>query len=303
MTFSRSFAILCLAGIMSTPSFCSFNPADDPAYKSASGLLAKTKADEKQLSLMGFRLSALPPEIFAFHKVTSLDLADNCLIELPEEVLKMKSLRWLLLEGNRLSSIPSKIYLLENLTVLNLRNNQFSQLPLEIGFLFSLEALDVGQNLLSTLPPQMNRLKKLKTLDISSNRFETFPEVVVELFALKALYASNNQLSWLPIGLGFRADLEQLDLSHNHLTGIPEIVVLCLPHLRMFNLMDNQITALPKGMSNMHSLRALYIQGNQIAELPSDFAKLVNVTLSHQNADARNVWQFLLLERKIPSKL
>ncbi|MEZ4431662.1 MAG: leucine-rich repeat domain-containing protein [bacterium] len=93
----------------------------------------------------------LPPELYDFTELTSLDL-----------------------HGCRISALPHGISALRNLRVLDLRGNFLSALPDDFGDLASLEELHLGNNRFDVFPTaQLTRLTALRRLTFVGNRGPT----------------------------------------------------------------------------------------------------------------------------------
>jgi mRNA deadenylase 3'-5' endonuclease subunit Ccr4 len=92
--------------------------------------------------------------------LTGLYLANNRLVDLPEELSTCKSLAILDLSSNRLRKLPKCITSLTALTHLGLSDNRLVELPLELGRLIRLEVLGLeGADIMrmSTPPPSVVR--------------------------------------------------------------------------------------------------------------------------------------------------
>src|ERR1035437_2244363 len=62
-------------------------------------------------------------------KVYKLNLSNKGLTEFPVEILKLKELRYLILDSNQITNIPSQINDLQKLKYLSLSNNTIQELP------------------------------------------------------------------------------------------------------------------------------------------------------------------------------
>ena len=137
----------------------------------------------------------------AKYKIKTLYLSKIKLTELPIEVGKLKSLKYLEIRNNLLTNLPGEIGQLTNLTYLLLRDNNLSGLPAEI-----------------------RQLTNLKRLDVSKNSFPSLPVEIIKIIKLKRLDLSNNSLSSLPAEIGQLTNLTELDLRNNSLEIPPEII-------------------------------------------------------------------------------
>ncbi len=119
---------------------------------------------------------------------------------------------------------PHEILRLKSLKHLVLRRNNIARLPKEIGFFSNLEYLDLRLNELETLPNAIGLLLKLKNLNVSSNNLMTIPDSIGELVMLKNLILNNNKLKSIPKTIENLHSLKSLHLKANHWITIPENV-------------------------------------------------------------------------------
>jgi Leucine-rich repeat (LRR) protein len=80
------------------------------------------------LSLAGFDLHSIPPEIGYLTSLVKIDLSGNEIKELPKEIFQITDLEILDLSANLLSDLPiDEIDNLKKLRILNISNNQFKK--------------------------------------------------------------------------------------------------------------------------------------------------------------------------------
>ena len=131
----------------------------------------------------------------AVHAVTRLDLSNNQLVELPESVWSMQSLKSLNLAQNKLESLPAAV-----------------AAPKRIG-LSSLRL--AGRGPLYNCPA-------LEEVFLQDNRLQTLPAALfLGLKALTCLDVSNNKLQYLPFEMWHATALKEFNLSFNLLTELP----------------------------------------------------------------------------------
>jgi internalin A len=99
--------------------------------------------------------------------------------QVPSEVWRCSSLRYLHLEGNQLSSLPAELGQLTALQQLSLIGNRLSSLPAELGQLTALQVLSLHHNQLSSLPAELGQLTALQQLDLSGNPLQSPPPEIV----------------------------------------------------------------------------------------------------------------------------
>ena len=129
----------------------------------------------------------------AVHAITRLDLSNNELIEVPECIWTMQSLRSLNLAQNKLESLPSTVHKKIGLSALkSFSRNALYNCPL-------LEEVFLQDNRLEVLPVALfSSLKALTTLDVSNNKLQSLPFEMWTSPSLKELNLSFNLLSELP---------------------------------------------------------------------------------------------------------
>lgn len=104
--------------------------------------------------------------------LSSLDLSNQNLSQLPSDVLSRSDLIELDISNNNLSgALPAEIKNLNKLKVLKANNNIMTGVPAEIGQMLNLEILDLSNNQLTGLPYELGNLKNLKTFNISGNAY------------------------------------------------------------------------------------------------------------------------------------
>ncbi len=125
----------------------------------------------KVIDLSGLYLTRLPSDIFGifshpdyFKLPLALCVANNCLSQLPLDLIRLVNLRVLDLSNNKISAIPVNIHVLSELETFLLANNSLSTLPVELIRLPKLSTLDVRRNNLGALPEELAgaKLKRSK---------------------------------------------------------------------------------------------------------------------------------------------
>src|SRR6266568_6393702 len=145
--------------------------------------MPKTTSDQKVVAFLAKkRIDKQRCKYDKRGKLTSLDLSDLQLAELPREIGQLTNLQTLSLEDNQLTQLPPEIGQLTNLQTLALEGNQLRQLPPEIGRLTNLQTLALESNQLTQLPPEISQLTNLQTLSFTDNPnlLTPPPEIVVQ---------------------------------------------------------------------------------------------------------------------------
>ena len=165
--------------------------------------------------------------------------------------------------------LPTSIGNFKALESLKLNHAALKYLPDSIGDLKSLKILDLEGNDIKSLPDSIGDLTSLETLNLSENTLDTLPESIGKLTSLKQLYLKGNQLSHLPGSISNLQSLSVLDLSSNKFSS----------HLDRKKIRSNKIiTDLPDSLSELTSLKKLYLDGNYLKILPEMITHLPSLT-------------------------
>lgn len=127
------------------------------------------------------------------------------------------------LSNQNLGEVPSEIGKLTNLRVLNLEHNNLTVLPEEIGFLKNLTTLVLNSNLLKTLPLSMKNLSNLMKLEVNRNDLDELPDFFEDMTNLRGIYAKKNRLNSLPNSLK-SSNIQVLDVRQNGFNAIPPLI-------------------------------------------------------------------------------
>jgi len=117
-----------------------------------------------------------------------------------------------------------------------------------------IETLLLNHNRLNVLPSPIKEFINLKVLDLSSNCLTSLPEALAQL-PLVTLIAKNNLLT--------NKSLPKSFLSKNHVSSLKEL-----------NLSGNLLNHFPEQVTELRSLRYLYIGGNKIQAISKDIWKM-----------------------------
>uniref|UniRef100_A0A2K6GBA0 Leucine rich repeat containing 69 n=1 Tax=Propithecus coquereli TaxID=379532 RepID=A0A2K6GBA0_PROCO len=148
----------------------------------------------KKLHLFGNKICRFAPGACdGLQNLILLNLNKNQLTWLPQEVSRLKRLKYLSINHNQLASIPRELCFLGNLSELQLNYNNLICIPREIGLLKKLQKLFLVRNDIETLPEEICELKKLRILDIAGNLIQIFPSGFQNL-KLREFYSEGNPL-------------------------------------------------------------------------------------------------------------
>uniref|UniRef100_A0A8D2L1Q5 Leucine rich repeats and calponin homology domain containing 2 n=1 Tax=Varanus komodoensis TaxID=61221 RepID=A0A8D2L1Q5_VARKO len=195
-----------------------------------------------------------------FFLFSILDLSKNRFAEIPPDVWQFAPLETLNLYHNCIKSIPEAIRNLQMLTYLNISRNLLSTLPKYL-FDLPLKVLVVSNNKLVSIPEEIGKLRDLMELDVSCNEIQVLPQQIGKLQSLKELNLRRNNLHMLPDELG-DLPLVKLDFSCNKVTEIP----ICYRKLRQLQviILDNNPMQMPPAQiclkGKVHIFKFLSIQ-------------------------------------------
>lgn len=132
-------------------------------------------------------------------KITSLDLSNKGLTEIPNEIFDCLNLKKLFLSNNNLTQIPKKIDLLSKLEILDISKNNLKQLHAGLFNLKYLKTLVLSRNQIKSIPKQIKDLKYLKILILNHNKIKDIGGICI-LPNLIRIDISNNEIEsfkWL----------------------------------------------------------------------------------------------------------
>uniref|UniRef100_A0A8C6YND0 Leucine rich repeats and calponin homology domain containing 2 n=1 Tax=Nothoprocta perdicaria TaxID=30464 RepID=A0A8C6YND0_NOTPE len=212
------------------------------------------------LCLSGRKLRDFPGGGYDLSDTTQADLSKNRFTEIPPDVWLFAPLETLNLYHNCIKSIPESIKNLQMLTYLNISRNLLSTLPKYL-FDLPLKVLVVSNNKLVSIPEEIGKLRDLMELDISCNELQVLPQQIGKLQSLRELNIRRNNLHMLPDELG-DLPLVKLDFSCNKITEIP-ICYRKLRHLQVIVLDNNPMQIPPAQIclkGKVHIFKFLSIQ-------------------------------------------
>lgn len=118
----------------------------------------------------------------------------------------------------------------------------------------------------------VEQFPKLRTLHMKDFALNEIPAFIGSLRHLSELRLSNCAVTLNSTGHDVLKSLRMLrllDLSHNPLAVAPELQTL--PALRDVSLVDSGLVSLPEGIAEHPTLRTLYLNDNNITQLPQAF--------------------------------
>ncbi|WP_426586199.1 COR domain-containing protein [Mucilaginibacter sp. R-33] len=174
----------------------------------------------------------------------TIDLSTQNLIEVPDELLKIRFIKRLNLSGNPLEKLPDWLCEFENLELLDLKDCR-----------------------LKTLFPEISKLKNLRVLYLSRNDLTELPVGISDLDNLNLLFAKSNKITHLP---NWAFNIQTVDYDGNPVVD---------PPLEIYNrgseAILNYIREKAKGTKKIYEAKLLIV-GEPGAGKTSLMRKLIN---------------------------
>jgi hypothetical protein len=159
-----------------------------------------------------------------------------------------RSAHQLNLRSRALDALPEAVGEMTHVAMVYLGQNELTEVPAVLGRLGTLVALELGPNPLTELPEELfAQLGKLTDLDIKGTQIERLPE----------------SLTKMPLRKLTLDDLPQLDLAQSL------AVAARIPTLRWLSLQRCSLANVPDGITALVQLERLYLNDNDITELPA----------------------------------
>lgn len=134
----------------------------------------------------GSNRASFPSEIYDYPNLTSLQLRNNYLTEVPE-LSKSNHLKELEVSCNQIEEIPQN---LKNLNSLLINDNKITKIPTNLSTFNKLEVLELNDNLISEIPQEIGDCQTIKILKLGNNKITKVPKSFknlknkLELFSL-----------------------------------------------------------------------------------------------------------------------
>lgn len=246
----------------------------------------------EKLRLTGNQLEFLPDQFGELESLKSLTADENVLQKLPKTFGLLENLEELELGCNCISLILEGFGMLKSLKVLNLSNNKISVLPEAFGSLPNLQVLDLSANNIKFLPSKFSSCHCLEKFYSDSNLLQVLPDWVSDLSNIIEFSVKDNQLQSQALSESFPQNckrLKHLDMSGNFMSKLPDSLggLQNLEFLHLGSVIGelerrnfqngNWLPDIPKSVCELRHLRELYLDENQLTELPEDFGNLTSL--------------------------
>ena len=205
-----------------------------------------------------------------------INLSYAGLKEIPAFIFDAVNVERLILDHNDIRKLPKELSGLKKLRYISWTNNGLDDFWwIRIGDLDQIETLNLSDNTLKRVPAGIRKLDGLKNLVLDQNLFEEFPvrrlarnENITKLVMNRCAWmnieeAPYEKLAFVEELLLNRCSIKSIHSSFYQMSGLKELQML-----------HNDLTTLPAGISGMKNLSKLSFYKNELSELPSDFFDL-----------------------------
>jgi len=230
-----------------------------------------------------------------YYKITEANLINLGLLHLPESISYLDSLTTLDISNNQLTDLPDATC---SLDVIDGDNFLFTDnLLCEASVLppciieiidFTEQKCDVAyddydfqfiQELILANKIDTNSISAVNeiydnvhwTTTENKNEFNQF------ILRINKLEWNNQNISIIPDQIGFLDSLNWLELENNKIDTIPGTISM-LSKLEIFQIYSNELKYLPEGIRHLSNLKELHIHDNLLDTLAFDFSKLTSLS-------------------------
>ncbi|KAH9817397.1 leucine-rich repeat-containing protein 40-like [Teratosphaeria destructans] len=193
---------------------------------------------------------------------------NNIAGSLPTNICGLRHLEVLDVQANKILDLPEALHELVSLRVLNLAGNQMTTVPMDSLHDLPLIELDVSSNaLIASLWP-LGSIKSHPTLQVLNVANNSLASLVfaegLGLPHLKVLDVTNNRLTVLPPVLGW-TELITLAAGDNKIPELPSGFA-SLTNLRNVNFSSNELRLIDSEIARMESLESLILASNPLRD-------------------------------------
>jgi internalin A len=269
-------------------------------------------------------LSSLPPKLFEFSNLTTLELINCRIYKLPRKLAKLKKLNQLAIytdqSGKRIKlarnksihtlvigspHLPKNYRAFKVLHRLDLSRNNLTDFPMIRGCKklkelslrdnrltlenqkaksTTLEVLELQKNQIKAVPASIAQFPNLKRLVLNYNAIERVTEKLALLTKLEQVGFYSNQLKEVPDALYNLTSLKEIDLYYNQIERLDERASQW-KKLEVLYLSNNKLISLPDNLGELTHLRELYLHNNRLSSLPETLQQLTNLKVLRVNSN------------------
>ncbi len=208
-----------------------------------------------------------------------INLSYAGLKEIPDIIYNAINVERLILDHNDIRKLPNKLCRLKRLKYISWTNNGLDDFWwIRIGNLDQIETLILSDNTLKRVPIGIRKLDGLKNLVLDQNLFEEFPvRRLARNQNIRKLVM--NRCAWMKIAAAPYEKLSLIEGLHLNRCNISSIhpSFYQLSGLKELQMLHNDLTMLPDGVSGMENLSKLSFYKNKLSQLPLDFFELTKL--------------------------
>jgi Leucine-rich repeat (LRR) protein len=230
------------------------------------------------LNICNDSIENIPPEIGNLKKLRQLCIVGENITSLPGTIAELP-LVTMELCCPKLESLPASFSNLKKLAALDIGNCNFSALPCLLCDLPELAKLMIGMEItfqgpytkLTKIPENIGNLKKLRILDLEDTSIRKIPESLGDC-PLEYLKISGD-FQTIPETFGNLAALEELHIEADTMQTLPGSIGKC-GALKIFDLKSDEIRELPASLGKLTNLEQFYIDAFNLEKIPDIFGDL-----------------------------
>ncbi|KAH3759628.1 villin 1 S-like [Pelomyxa schiedti] len=270
------------------------------------------RSTASSLHLGNRKLKEIPPDVYQHAATLSIiNLSCNDIVSLVG-ISRLKCLTSIDVSENKISELPTEFFQLRDLLFLKLSRNVLSSLG-PIGNFRQMTELNASNNALTAIPSSIMACEALRVLNLSYNSIKQIPMQLCALPSLTHLILNNNVIEQLPAEISVLTTLTLLNLAENELNEIPPAIGK-LTLLGKLYLDNNNLEVVPPDIGNLVSLKEINLRSNQLASLPLKFTNLARLEIcdlgvnawcnpAYQSENVADLFSFLQNQSDAPAPI
>ncbi|KAK3437233.1 hypothetical protein EUGRSUZ_C01957, partial [Eucalyptus grandis] len=228
-------------------------------------------------------LTKLSDSIGMLKYLAELDVSLTSIVELPNSVVNLQSLKVLKIDYSCIQKLPDAIGMMEKLEEIYGEGcRQLEVILSDIVGLPSLRILKLTETRVENVPklPESLVATRLKILNLSYHRMlKETPELSAFLSLEKLILKGCEMLTKLSDLIGMLKYLVELDVSCTSIVELPNSIVN-LKSLKVLKINDSDMQKLPDAIGMMEKLEEIYGEGcRQLEVIPNDIVGLPSLRI------------------------
>ena len=232
-----------------------------------------------ELCLHVNKFHVLPIEIGALPNIKIFTIAENPLIEPPEDICNAADGD--ILTFNYLKAIFDSM----SCGILNIQGLGLNAVPVAVVQIVSLESIILDHNRISSLPTECCLLTNLKMLSLKHNRITHLTSSIGLLSNLQSLNLQQNELRQFDEALLGLKSIQNLNLSKNHIPQVPTQILLLSKLVILWLSYNDELISIPASMARLTNLTDLRFDHTNVRKIPLSFGTLTNLRCLLMDAD------------------